>query len=197
MRIEIYGTIASGKTTLGRQIVREIGREDVLFVGEKQEENPFLEKYYNDHQEYYFEKNMTFMMLQFSDVKANQKGNFLICDFSFLQDLAYIDILDATEEARNIFDNTYKYIQNTVGNPDVIIHIKCPIELALDRIKSRNRKSEQCVSSKYLAKLDESLKIRLQKQRRFSKIVEIDDDNQMPHKLSLSLKEIGSVLNRM
>ena len=42
--------------------------------------------------------------------------------------------------------------------PDLIIYLSCPLEIALDRISSRKRRGEECITYEYLSQIDQKYK---------------------------------------
>ena len=85
-RIEVCGGIASGKTTFS-ELMRNIGIQPLF---ENFRANPFWKTFYSDSGKYTFEKEITFILQHYHQIKYEYKKNKInICDYSLLLDIAY------------------------------------------------------------------------------------------------------------
>ena len=150
MRIEICGGIASGKTTL----CTNISRYGIIPVFEKFQDNPFWVDFNNDHAAYAFETEITFLFQHYHDIKKqNSISENFVCDFSMFQDLAYAEN-NLNEKQKELFFLSASILMNEIQYPFLLIHLVCPEEVAIERIKMRDRESEKTISIEYLKQIN-------------------------------------------
>ena len=77
----------------------------------------------------------------------------MICDSSFLLDLAYAKI-GLTGNKLEIYSNLWQELINDIGTPDIVIVLKCGVDEELERIKRRNRDVEKNMSINFLELLN-------------------------------------------
>lgn len=170
MRIEICGGIGAGKTTLAK-LLSYNGFEAVL---ENFEINPFWVAFYAYPGKYIFETEMTFLLQHYHEIKRSAEiSSRVAVDFSFTQDLAYAE-MGMTGKRLQIFKDTCMELIYEVGNPDLLIYVKCPEEILLERIKKRNRAQENLIDSSFLANLDRHIYSEVGKNFSNQKIMVID-----------------------
>jgi deoxyadenosine/deoxycytidine kinase len=155
-RIEISGNIASGKTTLCRGLMSK-GFQPIF---EDFPKNPFFEEFYNDPQAYSFETEITFLLQHYHLVKKQKSKVPHVCDYSLLLDSAYADVNLAGDKHR-IFCEMAAELQNEIGFPSQIIHLECPEEVLLQRIRARSRDVETSITVDYLRALSKAISLRI------------------------------------
>lgn len=171
MLIEICGGIASGKTTLCKSISALGG----FAVHEDFQKNPFLESFYKNPKPFSFETEITFLLQHYHSIKISSKQFPLVCDFSLVQDGAYAD-LNLAGDRHRIFSDIEHNLRAEIGFPDLLIHIKCPANVLLARIHSRNRAVEKNISIEYLDALDQAINIRVKNCKDRVRSLEIDSN---------------------
>lgn len=175
MRIEILGIIGSGKSSLAKLLL-ETGYSVVF---EEFKLNPFWKAFYSNPNKYNFETEVTFLLQHYHELKRKrEEEDNIVCDFSFTQDLAYA-VMGLKDTQLNIFRSIYNYILNELGEPTLIIYLKCSPEEAVRRIKARGRKEEELIDARFLGSLatfikDEIEIIRSEKPK--VKVIEIDTE---------------------
>ncbi len=159
MRIEITGPIGSGKTTLAWLLAREFGWR---VATEVPEEVPFWAQAYGGRGGFELEKDLAFLLAHSGMVReAEAEGTSpLICDFSFLQDLAYAQLGQGQADYA-AYEVINRRIQARCGAPSLIINLRCPTPVLLRRIASRGRNPEQSISPDFLEALGHALEQRL------------------------------------
>lgn len=152
LNIGICGNIASGKTTH----VKNNGLACIP-IYENYASNPFLKLFYTNAIEYSFETEISFCLLHYVTIKeAKKKGQSFICDFSLILDRAFADVT-LTEKRHRVFGEVMDLLESEVGLPDKLLHIQCPIDILLQRIKSRGRPFEQGITREYLLSLNDAI----------------------------------------
>jgi deoxyadenosine/deoxycytidine kinase len=86
--VEVCGGIAAGKTTFA-SLMKRLDLEPIF---EDFKKSPFWKAFYCNPGKYIFETEASFILLHYHQIKKaldSTKGDKVICDFSFLLDLAY------------------------------------------------------------------------------------------------------------
>lgn len=155
-RIEICGGIASGKTTL----VQQFEKNGYFAIYEDFGNNPFIHNFYSDPTRYAFETELTFSLQHFHTLKISNTQKQIITDYSLEQDYAYAKN-NLTSSEFFAFETVFNEIIQQVGKASIVVYIKCPIEILLNRIEKRNRRVEKAITYDYLDGIINALEKRL------------------------------------
>lgn len=155
-RIEICGNIASGKTTLCGHLTYK--RFTSIF--ENFQDNPFLQKFYDDPLQFSFETEITFLLLHYNAIKINQNNRLSAYDFSLFQDIAYADV-NLEGNRHRLFIELINELHNEVSFPSKVIHLICPEEELIKRIKARKRDVEKTITIDYLKEINKAIQFRV------------------------------------
>ncbi len=159
--IEIAGIIASGKTTFAGLFESFDAAELVL---ESFAANPFYAAFYRDPADVAFEAETSFLLLHAYALRRS-KGPVTVCDFASVLDRAYSRVtLDPAQ--RVVFDAVWQYLTNRRNQPSLLVHLRCPPEVALKRIRERGREAEQSITYQYLVSLDTALRTEIKESGR-------------------------------
>ena len=165
--IVIDSLIGGGKTSLGRKLSKYL--EDVQLpvkFFEEEVDEQFLELFLKDKKKYAFAFQM-FMLSNRQKVYiaainfAHQHNGISIVDRSLLGDAAFCDL---HHDYGNISNEEWEVYQSIVNNtqlpsPSIVLYLEVEPEIAIERIKERNRGSETSVYTlDYLKDLDISYK---------------------------------------
>lgn len=151
--VEVCGGIAAGKTTFATLF--DSFYLEPLFEDFKK--SPFWEAFYCNPGKYIFETEVSFLLLHYHQIKtALESKNKLICDFSFLLDLAYAKI-GLTETKLKAFECVLGEIKKELPRPDLIVHLECGAETELERIRRRARREEASINLEFLDSLNNSV----------------------------------------
>lgn len=168
-RIEICGGIASGKTTLAKCLEGK----NFHVIYERFQDNPFLNEFYTQGGlDSTFETELVFVLLHYNLIKTNNILLDSVCDYSLLQDYSY-GISNLKNEDMIQFEKLYKYLSNEIGKADMIIYLKCEVNVLLERIWQRDRKMEQGITGEYLQRTIDALENNLKNQ---SNVLVIESD---------------------
>jgi deoxyadenosine/deoxycytidine kinase len=160
-RIEITGAIGSGKTSLAAQLL-ENGYEVVF---EEFKLNPFWKAFYSNPVKYNFETEITFILQHYHELKRKLEGaTNVVCDFSFTQDLGYA-VMGLSKEQLRIFRAVYEYIIEELGQPKLIVYLKCSPKALLRRIRARGRPEEDLIDEGFLATLSKFIEQEINKKK--------------------------------
>jgi deoxyadenosine/deoxycytidine kinase len=153
MRIEICGGIATGKTTLAKRLARDTNFSLVL---EDFKANPFWQRFYADREKFVREKNVVFFAQHFGEIKAATSAQ-VICDYALLQDLAYASQC-LFEDHFDIMTRVWRHLYPPLDAPALVVHLECPEEVQLERIRARGRPEEGAITVDYLKSLNDAIR---------------------------------------
>lgn len=155
--ILLAGNIGSGKTSLTERIGARLGWYTAF---ESVADNPYLADFYADMHTWSFHLQVFFLghrAQQHLDLAAMSQS--AICDRSIFED-AYI-FARALHQLGNISDRDYlayrRIFELVVAHlppPDLLIYLRAPVDLLMQRIRKRARTIETGISPEYLALLE-------------------------------------------
>ena len=152
-RIEIFGGIASGKTTLA-ELLWENSQSSL--ARENFRENPFWKRFYEQPFLFAHEKNVCFLAQHTGEIKAAGNEGLIICDYAVFQDLAYASLAQENEHLA-IMEALYQHLYKKLNPPTLFIYLECNAEEQLRRIRSRGRHEEYSITLDYLASLNQAI----------------------------------------
>jgi len=170
-RLEICGNIAAGKTTLCKNLTSK----GFTPIFENFQKNPFVEKFYEDPGEFSFETEITFLLQHYHAIKLQLSRHLVVCDFSLFQDIAYADV-NLEGNRHKLFLELAVELQNEIQSPSKLIHICCPEDVLIKRIKKRNREIENEISIEYLIEINRAISFRLAEIKHRIQIISLDSD---------------------
>lgn len=152
--IAIEGNIGSGKTTLATMIAEDFNAKIIL---ERFADNPFLPKFYEDHDRYAFPLEMSFLADRYQQLSDDLAQfdlfkNFIVSDYYIFKSLIFAQITLQKDEFylyRKMFDIMYKEI----SKPDLYIYLYQDTPQLIQNIKKRGRDYEQNIAPEYLDKI--------------------------------------------
>jgi len=155
--ILVAGNIGSGKTSLTERIGEKLGWKTAY---ESVSDNPYLPDFYADMKAWSFHLQVFFLghrAQQHLDLFEDSRS--AIIDRSIYED-AYI-FARALRSMGNINERDYKTYQQVFNlvtrnlpPPSLLIYLRAPVEVLVNRIKRRGREIETAISSDYLTLLD-------------------------------------------
>jgi deoxyadenosine/deoxycytidine kinase len=152
MRVEVCGSIASGKTTLAAATAG-LG---LSTSHERFQDNPFFAKFYSDRNAYAFETEITFLLQHYSQMHEATGASIAVADFSLALDLAYAEVtLEAAD--RLAFVSILRRALEKLGPPALIVRLDCDSGVELERIRARARKEEEAITLDYLDSIDTAI----------------------------------------
>jgi deoxyadenosine/deoxycytidine kinase len=155
--VVVAGNIGVGKTSLTERIGARLGW---LSGYESVADNPYLPDFYSDMRAWSFHLQIFFLGHRAEQyIKAASDSLSSILDRSIYED-AYI-FARALQHMGNFSERDYlayrQLFDLVVGNlpsPNLLIYLKCPVEVLMARIRRRARNMETGISADYLELLD-------------------------------------------
>ncbi len=154
--IVVEGPIGVGKTTLANKLAKSFG-SDLLLEGA--DENPFLEKFYDDPKAAALPTQMFFLLQRARQLKAMKQEDmfnpFRVADFLIEKDRLFAELtLDADE--LDLYEQVYASLTIDIPRPDLVVYLQAPVEVLLERIQKRGLKHERFIEAAYLQRLCDS-----------------------------------------
>ena len=154
--IAIEGPIGVGKSSLARRLALYLNAETLL---EQPEENPFLDRYYDDAPGYAFQTQLFFLFQRLRQVRElAQPGMFtqpVVSDFMFAKDALFARVNLSDEEYR-LYTQMYEKLAVQIPPPDLVVWLQASPATLLQRIRQRAVPMEQRIGSGYLQTLCEA-----------------------------------------
>jgi len=155
--ITIEGNIGAGKTTLAHLLSKSLNARLVL---EEFAENPFLEKFYQNPDQYAFSVELFFMAERFKQMKnlVNQQDLFqhvTISDYLFTKCLLFAKVNLPDDEFR-LYQKLFEILHQQLVQPDLLIYLHAPVQTLQENIRKRNRSFEQNIKDDYLFNIQQT-----------------------------------------
>jgi deoxyadenosine/deoxycytidine kinase len=156
--VAMSGNIGSGKSTLTTLLCQRLGWQPYYEVVD---ENPYLADFYADMARWSFPLQVFFLTRRF-----RHHQEILRAAHSVVQDRTIYE--DTEIFARNLYlqglmdERDYRAYVDLFGMmvgflrpPDLVIYLRAPVALLVDRIRARDRNYERAIPADYLAQLNE------------------------------------------
>jgi deoxyguanosine kinase len=154
--IAIEGPIGIGKTTLAKRLANSFNYETLL---EDAEENPFLERFYQDRRGNALPTQLFFLFQRIRKLEALRQGDIFqevrISDFLIDKDPLFARITLDDNEFR-LYQTVYENIISDLPKPDLVIYLQAPTETLYDRVQLRGLASEKSIEHSYLQELNDA-----------------------------------------
>lgn len=154
--IAVEGPIGAGKTTLARRLANYLGGRLLL---EKPDENPFLEKFYDEMARQALPTQLFFLFQRVNQLQGLTQVDMFthttVSDFLLDKDPLFARLtLDDAEYG--LYRKIYEHLQTKAATPDLVIYLQAAPETLMDRVKRRGIHFERNISELYLWRLAES-----------------------------------------
>ena len=153
--IAVEGPIGVGKSKLAERLADSFNYQPLL---ERAEENPFLERFYQNRKQAALATQLFFLFQraqQIQDMRQNDIFEPLrVADFLIEKDPLFARInLDRDEY--QLYEKVFQQLTIDAPQPDLVIYLQASTDVLLRRIESRGADYEQHISRGYLEALNE------------------------------------------
>lgn len=155
--VVVAGNIGVGKTSLTERIGRRLG----WWTGfESVADNPYLADFYSDMQAWSFHLQIFFLGHRAEQyMEAARDPRSAILDRSIYEDCyifarALHHMGDLRERDYFAYRRLFNLVMGSAPRPNLLIYLKAPVHVLMDRIRRRARNMETGITSEYLALLD-------------------------------------------
>jgi len=153
----VAGNIGAGKTSLTERIGSRLGwRTDFESVAD----NPYLPDFYNDMRAWSFHLQIYFLGHRAEQyLEAARDPRPAILDRSIYEDAhifsrALLHMGNMGERDYLAYRRLFDLVVGSLPPPHLLIYLKCPVEVLMERIRRRARNMESGISDEYLSLLD-------------------------------------------
>ncbi|MFK8051937.1 MAG: deoxynucleoside kinase [Woeseiaceae bacterium] len=151
--IVVEGPIGVGKTALAEKLAARFRSSATL---EASNENPFLERFYEDRQRGALPAQLFYLFNRTQQLEALCQEDLFrpvrISDFLIARDRLFAEInLDADELA--LYDQVAEQVAIDVPAPDLVVYLQAPVPVLKRRLSQRGAESGRLLDDEYLEKV--------------------------------------------
>lgn len=154
--IAVEGPIGVGKTTLAKRLASSFNYDTLL---EQAEENPFLERFYQDRRAGALPTQLYFLFQRARQIQELRQGDMFqqvrVSDFLMEKDQIFAQVTLDPEELK-LYQTVYQQLTIDAPRPDLVIYLQAPTEVLLERVQHRGVESEQAMEADYLSELNDA-----------------------------------------
>lgn len=154
--LAVEGSIGVGKTSLSRLLARHLGGR---LIEEKVDDNPFLERFYEDMGAYAFQTQLVFLMNRYKEQLAlGQKDLFsklTVIDYIFARDRIFANV-NLSDDELGLYNRIASELEEKLVRPDIVIYLQASSDVLYDRIQLRGKPAERSISKDYLETLNQA-----------------------------------------
>ncbi len=145
--IAVEGPIRVGKSTLANIIADRLQAHRII----EQEENPFLETFYEGDSGTAFQTQFAFLIQRFEQLRALDRSSHpaIVADYIFEKDkiFAYLNLNDQELE---VYNRYYNLFRSQLPAPDLVIYLQASPEVLRRRLRKKNQPIENAISDDYI-----------------------------------------------
>lgn len=151
--IAVEGPIGVGKTSLAKRLAASFNYEMLL---EKSEENPFLERFYQNPRQMALATQLFFLFQRARQMQELRQNDLFepvrVADFLMDKDKLFArQNLDPDEY--KLYEDVYAHLTIDAPEPDLVIYLQAPVDVLMQRIQTRGIPAEQLIEEQYLVNL--------------------------------------------
>src|SRR5512137_1183541 len=154
--IVIEGPIGVGKTSLTQRLAERTGARMLL---EKPQDNPFLERFYQDAARYALPTQLFFLFQRINEVRDVAQMDLFsqrtISDYLFEKDSLFAR-LTLSEEEYKLYQSIYQNLSLQAPTPDLVIYLQASTPALVERVQRRGLRYERTINEDYLSRLAQS-----------------------------------------
>ncbi|MFJ7669704.1 deoxynucleoside kinase [Lysinibacillus sp. NPDC097195] len=152
--VAIEGPIGVGKTSLAKEVAATFNYH---LLKEIVDENPFLNKFYEDIEEWSFQTEMFFLCnryKQLTDIKKLRlaQKTAVVSDYHIFKNLIFAKRTLAPTEYDK-YEEIYQILTKDMPVPNVVVYLHASVDTLMQRIAKRGREFEKMISREYMEQL--------------------------------------------
>lgn len=153
----VAGNIGSGKTSLTERIGARLGWRTAY---ESVSDNPYLPDFYGDMSKWSFHLQVFFLghrAEQHLDMAHDPRSAIIdrsIYEDAFIFARALHDMGNISERDYQTYRKVFDQIVQTLPPPSLLVYLKAPVDVLVNRIKQRGRSMESAIDPNYLKRLE-------------------------------------------
>jgi deoxyguanosine kinase len=178
--ISVEGPIGIGKTTISTALASSY---NAYLLKEIVEENPFLEKFYNDPEHWAFQTEVFFLCNRFKQLERVEQilseGQTVISDYHIFKNLLFAK-RTLKEKDYSKYEVLFNTLLEGLPKPDIVIYSNASLETIMSRIKKRGRIIEKGIDPEYIQQLSDDYRTSFNNIETFlpgTSVLEIDGDS--------------------
>jgi deoxyguanosine kinase len=154
--IVIEGVLGVGKTSLAERLAKAL---NARLLQEHPEENPFLDKFYQQPRTYAFQTQIFFLLNRYRQQQEIAQGDLFhrnqVCDYLFAKDRIFA-YLNLDENELNLYERLIGLLSDQVQKPDLVIYLQASTEVLWQRLNKRARTYEKTLNLDYIERLNQA-----------------------------------------
>ena len=154
--IAVEGPIGVGKTTLAKRLANSFNYETLL---EQAEDNPFLERFYQDPRAGALPTQLYFLFQRARQIQEIRQGDMFqqvqVADFLIEKDQLFARVTLDNEELK-LYQTVYQQLTIDAPKPDLVVYLQAPTDVLLERVQRRGIQSEKLIEADYLRQLNDA-----------------------------------------
>ena len=148
--IVIEGVVGVGKSPLMRHLARRI---NARMVFDPTEENPFLDRYYQNPRKFAFQTQVFFLLRRFQQQDALRQQELfaqnIVADYLFARDALFASLCLDRDELL-LYRKVYELLDVQVVKPDLVVYLEIGADALTHRLRRYDPKLERAIRGKYL-----------------------------------------------
>ena len=153
----VAGNIGSGKTSITERVGSRLGWRTGF---ESVADNPYLADFYGDMQQWSFHLQVFFLGHRARQhLSLAEHPESAITDRTIYEDAhifarALLHLNNLSERDYHAYREVFELVTASLPEPDLLIYLKAPVPVLLERIRQRGRAMEKGITFEYLSLLD-------------------------------------------
>jgi deoxyguanosine kinase len=151
--VVVEGPIGAGKTSLARVLAHHAGGEELF---ERPEDNPFLERFYEDMPRFALATQLTFLFQRADQLSGvgqfDMFRQLTVGDFLLDKDPLFAR-LNLSDAEYLLYEKVYSHLKPQTPTPDLVVYLQAPVDTLVERVHRRGVDFERKISALYLTRL--------------------------------------------